>query len=74
MQDILGDWHDWLKLTEKAETLLGTVPEIPLVSALHTITRTKFRKAIDVLAETRIALSARKPAAGETSVRQSAAA
>jgi len=74
MQDVLGDWHDWLKLTEKAEALLGTVPENPLVSALHTITRAKFRKAIDVLAETRIALSAPKPAAGETSVRRSAAA
>jgi len=74
MQDVLGDWHDWLKLTEKAEALLGTVPENPLVSALHTITGTKFRKAIDALAETRIALSARRPAAGETSVRQSAAA
>ena len=74
MQDVLGDWHDWLKLTEKAEALFGTVPENPLVSALHTITRTKFRKAVDVLAETRIALSARKPTGAETGVSQAAAA
>jgi CHAD domain-containing protein len=23
MQDVIGDWHDWLKLTQKAEKLLG---------------------------------------------------
>lgn len=74
MQDVLGDWHDWLKLTQKAEALFGPLPANALLSALHDITRTKFRKAVDMLAETRIALSARKPAAGEAALHHAAAA
>ncbi len=62
MQDVLGDWHDWLKLTQRAEELFGTASDSALVTALRNVTRTKFRKAIDVLAETRIALSVTKPA------------
>jgi CHAD domain-containing protein len=60
MQDVLGDWHDWLKLTQKAEELFDSTPDSPLIGTLRGVTRTKFRKAIDVLAETRIALSQAK--------------
>jgi CHAD domain-containing protein len=62
MQDVLGDWHDWLKLTERAEELFGSTSDSALVAALRNVTRSKFRKAVDVLAETRIALSHAQPA------------
>jgi CHAD domain-containing protein len=61
MQDVIGDWHDWLKLTEKTEELFGGVQESPLVAALRNVTRAKFRHALDVLAETRSGLARKKP-------------
>jgi CHAD domain-containing protein len=61
MQDAIGDWHDWLKLAQKAEELFGGVREAPLVSALHNVTRAKFRHALDALAATRAAFSTPKP-------------
>jgi hypothetical protein len=63
MQDVLGDWHDWLKLTEKAEKLYGGVQDSSLVAALRNVTQAKFRQAIDVLSSTRTALEGRKAAA-----------
>lgn len=60
MQDALGDWHDWLKLTQRAEALFGSATDSALVVALRNVTRTKFRLAVDILAETRIALSQAK--------------
>lgn len=69
-QDVLGDWHDWLKLSEKAEELFGTVPDSAFVAALRSVTRAKFRKAVEVLVETRTALSAAKPS---TAVRKTPA-
>ncbi len=67
MQNVLGDWHDWLKLTQRAEELFGIVSDSPLLAALHNVTRTKFRKAIDVLAETRIAMSQAKATSSASS-------
>ncbi len=67
MQDVIGDWHDWLKLTQKAEKLLDKVPSSPLVAALRNVTRAKFRQAVDALSEMRVMLSAKKPAAVEMS-------
>jgi CHAD domain-containing protein len=61
MQDVIGDWHDWLQLTEKAEQLFGDVPGSALVAALHNLTRAKFRQAVSALAETRGALIDKKP-------------
>ncbi len=57
MQDVIGDWHDWLKLTEKAESLLGSVRESPLVALLRNVTQAKFRQAVDAVAHTRNSLS-----------------
>ncbi|MBZ5720375.1 MAG: CHAD domain-containing protein [Acidobacteriia bacterium] len=65
MQDVLGDWHDWLKLSEKAGKLFGAPQDSALVSALHNVTRAKFRQAIAALTETRIALAGKKPTAME---------
>lgn len=60
MQDVIGDWHDWLKLTEKAEKLFGGVQDSALLAALRNVTRAKFRQAADALAETRAALGGKK--------------
>jgi CHAD domain-containing protein len=61
MQDVIGDWHDWLQLADKAEKLFGGVPDSALVSALRNITRAKFRQAVTTLTETRTALAGKKP-------------
>jgi CHAD domain-containing protein len=82
MQDVIGDWHDWLKLTEKAEKLLGGVKDSALVAMLRNVTQAKFRLSVDAVAQTRAALrssevtpvepSGRKPA--PAAGRQAAAA
>jgi CHAD domain-containing protein len=61
MQDVIGDWHDWVQLADKAEKLFGGVQDSALVSALHNITRAKFRQAVSTLNETRIAIAGKKP-------------
>lgn len=57
MQDVIGDWHDWLKLTEKAEDLLGSVRDSPLVALLRNVTQAKFRQSLDAVAEIRAELA-----------------
>jgi len=49
VQDALGDWHDWLILTQTASEHLGEVRESPLVAELHNVTGAKFRHAVAVL-------------------------
>ena len=61
MQDVIGDWHDWAQLADKAEKLFGGVQDSALVSALRNITRAKFRQAVNTLTETRAALAGKKP-------------
>jgi CHAD domain-containing protein len=61
MQDVIGEWHDWLKLTEKAEKLFDGAQDSALLAALRNVTRAKFRQAVDALTQTRAALSAKKP-------------
>jgi CHAD domain-containing protein len=56
MQDAIGDWHDWLELTNKAEKLLDQDHNSALVVALRNLTRAKFRQAVHALAETQKAL------------------
>lgn len=63
MQDVIGDWHDWLQLSQRAEKLFGGVQDSALVSALRNVTRAKFRQAVNTLTETRTALQGKKPAA-----------
>jgi len=62
MQDVIGDWHDWVQLAERAEELFGGVQESPLVAVLRNVTRAKFRQAVNTLAETRAALAPKRPA------------
>jgi CHAD domain-containing protein len=49
IQDALGDWHDWLTLTQTASEQLGEVRESSLVAELHNVTGAKFRHAVAVL-------------------------
>jgi CHAD domain-containing protein len=60
MQDVIGDWHDWLTLTERAEKLFGGVKSSPLVAAMRNLTRAKFRQAVDAVAEAKAALAGEK--------------
>jgi CHAD domain-containing protein len=75
LQDIIGNWHDWLKLSQKAEEVFGGVRESSLVSMLHNVTRAKFRECVDAVAQTRAALSTPVPreAEGAAPGRKSAA-
>jgi len=68
MQDVIGNWHDWLKLTEKAEELLGEVRESALVAMLRNVTQAKFRQSLDAVAEIRAALAANASGARSGSV------
>jgi CHAD domain-containing protein len=44
-QDEIGQWHDVLKLTERAEGLFGGVRDSALVSALQNVSHARFRRA-----------------------------
>jgi len=57
MQDVVGDWHDWLKLTQRAEALLGDSQDSALVAMLRNVTQAKFRQSLDAVAELRTALA-----------------
>jgi CHAD domain-containing protein len=63
LQDVLGDWHDWLTLTETASEHLGDVRESPVVAELHNVTGAKFRHAVAVLSQMRVAGAPPKPSA-----------
>lgn len=63
LQGVLGDWHDWLILTQTAGEHLGEVRESPLVAELHNVTGAKFRHAVAVLSNMRGARRAAKPIA-----------
>ena len=49
-QDAIGEWHDIMKLKERAEQLFGGVSDSALVSVLQNISRAKFRRATSALA------------------------
>jgi CHAD domain-containing protein len=53
IQDALGDWHDWLTLTQTAREHLGEVRDSSLVAELHNVTGAKFRHAVAVLVQLR---------------------
>ncbi|MFZ0138982.1 MAG: CHAD domain-containing protein [Candidatus Sulfotelmatobacter sp.] len=53
VQDALGDWHDWLTLTQTASEHLGEVQQSPLVAELHNVTGAKFRHAVAALSPMR---------------------
>jgi len=60
LQDALGDWHDWLILTQTAGKQLGEVRESSLVAELHNVTGAKFRNAVSMLEPMRTKAEATK--------------
>lgn len=62
LQDILGDWHDWAQLAEKAEKLFGGSQQSALVAVLRNVIRAKFRQGVSSLVEMRVALEGKKRA------------
>ncbi len=46
LQDAVGNWHDWLTLTQTAAKRFGDVNQSSLVAALHNVTGGKFRLAV----------------------------
>lgn len=49
LQDAVGNWHDWLILTQAASKRLGDVNQSSLVALLHNVTGSKFRHAAATL-------------------------
>lgn len=66
IQDALGDWHDWLTLTQTASKHLGEVRESSLVAELHNVTGAKFRNAVSMLEPMRSKPDATKPPANDS--------
>jgi CHAD domain-containing protein len=58
IQDAVGDWHDWLTLTQTAESLFSRRLESGLVAALRNVTNAKFVEARRVCQEERRGLMA----------------
>jgi CHAD domain-containing protein len=61
IQDAVGDWHDWLTLTQTAIEHLGEVHESSLVAELHNVTGAKLRHAVAVLSHLRGVRGPAKP-------------
>ena len=70
MQDVIGDWHDWLKLTERAEEVSDGAHSSALIAALRNITRAKYRQSLDVLTEMRAAPAEKERTSTEMSPRK----
>jgi CHAD domain-containing protein len=74
IQDALGDWHDWLTLTQSAAQRLGDVHESALVAELHNVTGAKFRNAVAVLSALTHPPSKLQPATAAGAARRQAKA
>jgi CHAD domain-containing protein len=74
VQDALGDWHDWLTLTQTALDHVGEVHQSPLVAELHNVTGAKFRQAVAVLSHLRAELVPARENRAQTPARSPAGA
>jgi CHAD domain-containing protein len=61
LQDAVGNWHDWLTLTQSAAKRLGDVNQSSLVAALHNVTGGKFRHAVAALSASPTIQNTAKP-------------
>jgi len=61
LQDILGNWHDWLTLTNTAAERMGDVNQSPLVAVLHNMASGKFRQAVAAVAASSTLRTGPKP-------------
>jgi CHAD domain-containing protein len=74
-QDVIGEWHDILKLKEIAEQRFGSVHDSALVAALQNIGRARFRRAVNALMAAISAVNELQQTAAEPqAVRKAAAA
>jgi CHAD domain-containing protein len=72
-QDVVGEWHDILKLNEIAEQRFGSVNDSALVAALQNIGRARFRRAVNaMLAAISAVHKVQQIASGPQSVRKTA--
>jgi CHAD domain-containing protein len=69
LQDAVGNWHDWLTLTQTATKRLGDINQSSLVAALHNVTGGKFRQAVAVLSASPAIQDASESKAADKSVR-----
>jgi CHAD domain-containing protein len=69
-QDVIGEWHDVLKLKEQAERQFGRVQDSTLVAALNNITHARFRRATNAAVEALANISTRHLAAPVEAVRK----
>lgn len=53
LQDAIGEWHDWLTLTDAAVKMFPDRPNSALINALRSIARNKLREALRTVLETR---------------------
>lgn len=74
IQDAVGDWHDWLTLTQSAAKRLGDVHESSLVAELRNVTGAKFRNAVAVLSAASLDGSKPRPADTSSTPKQQAKA
>ncbi len=70
LQDAVGNWHDWLTLTQSATKRLGDVGQSSLVAALHNVTGSKFRHAVSALSTSSTLHRVAKPIVSSESTRR----
>jgi len=73
LQDALGNWHDWMTLTQTATEQFGDLNQSSLVAALTNVTRGKLRQAVAALAGTPVRLPGEKKLSASEASRESAA-
>jgi CHAD domain-containing protein len=73
MQDAIGDWHDWLTLTQTAQKLFAEPVDSPLIAALRNVTRAKFMEATRHASDLKRNLLGRAQAAAKAAAPKAAA-
>ena len=67
-QDAIGEWHDVLRLKERAQRLCGDSRNSPLVAMLENVSRARFRTASHALLGALRSLTREATRSGESSV------
>ena len=62
MQDVLGEWHDWLTLNATVSKLLPESTNSPLRAAIHNILGAKYREAVQAVFTAKANLRKKPPA------------
>lgn len=74
VQDAIGDWHDWLELTEKAEKLFSDRANSPLLREAQTVLSARHSDAISSVKKlfSKAQAPAKKPSRSDRSLRTAA--